>query len=115
MDKETARKYLIDNGLALKEDFEKADSMIVAEPESDKIDEFPYVVAQLWRPSDAVTWKNLKIYTYGSQVLFGSVEDAKGFKEYVKHQKDYNGSSKDNDPENNPWKIYRIDFEEVNE
>lgn len=87
--------------------------MISAEFEPNKVYEFPYVVAQLWRPSDAVTWDNLRIYHYGKDVLFGSKADAEYFVDYVKRQKHYNGSSYDNDPESNPWKIYKIDFYEV--
>lgn len=69
-------------------------------------DEFPYVVASLWRPQDPVDWGNLCIYTYGSQVQVGNMEDAEYFKGYVER------NSKNSGPDN-PHKIYKLNFEEV--
>jgi hypothetical protein len=72
-------------------------------------EEFPYVVANLWRPQDPVTWKNLCIYAYGSQVQFGNIDDAEYFRKYVERN-----SSKSDPLLNNPHKIYKINFEELN-
>lgn len=87
--------------------------MILAEFEPNKMEEFPYVIAQLWRPDEGAYWANFKIYFYGNkEVLFGNKTDAENFLKYVSRQKRYDGTSYDNDP-NNPWKIYKIYFEEV--
>lgn len=79
----------------------------VLKSKEEKLDQFPFVVADLWRPKDPVTWENLSIYTYGKQVQFGEIQDAIFFKNYV----DRNSLPTSED---NPHKIYRIHFEEVN-
>lgn len=68
--------------------------------------EFPFVVASLWRPDDPVDWENLSIYTYGHEVQFGTLEQAINFKRYVERMSKNNKS---------PHKIYKITFEEINE
>lgn len=68
--------------------------------------EFQYVAARLWHPDQPVTWKNLCIYTYGGEVLTGNFEDAIGFCEYAGRM------SRNVDSENNPYKPYKINFEE---
>lgn len=65
--------------------------------------EFPFVVASLWRPNDPVDWDNLSIYTFGTEVQVGTLEQAISFKEYVERMS-----------KNGPHKIYKISFEEVN-
>lgn len=72
-------------------------------------EEFPYVVANLWRPNDPVDWRNLCIYTYGSEVLFGNKDDAEYFRKYVISK----SSNKKYTEEENPHKIYRINIEEL--
>src|SRR5215217_8881189 len=104
--KEAAREYLIKAGIFTAEEFEENDRNINLKKET--IDRFPYVVASLWRQQYPVDWENLRIYTYGGDVLFGSIEDANGFLGYVKRQKHYDNTSYDSDPEGNPWKIYKI-------
>lgn len=102
--KETARAYLESIGL-LNDEVQPEELY-----EPNFVEEFPYVVAQLWHKDKPATWNNLRIYTYGKDVLFGSQKDAESFVEYVKRQKRYDGTSYDDDPEENPWKIYRISF-----
>lgn len=68
--------------------------------------EHQYVAARLWKPDEPVTFDNLCIYTYGGEILTGTLESAKGFCEYAARM------SKEKDAETNPYKPYKITFEE---
>lgn len=81
--------------------------MISAEFEPNQREEFPYLAARLWRPNDPVDWSNLCIYHYESKILYGDKSDAKAFLEYVNRQKSEGAT------EDNPYKIYRVDFWEL--
>lgn len=68
--------------------------------------EHQYVAARLWKPDEPVTFKNLCIYTYGKDILTGTLEDAQSFCLYADRM------SRQKDVEANPYKPYKITFEE---
>ena len=101
--KETATAYLESAGF----DFSQEENN-----QEEVTEKFPYIAARLWYPDEPVTWKNLCIYTYGNQVLFGDKENADWFLGYVNRQYEGVGGPIDKS-KNNPYKIYRLDFKEL--
>lgn len=65
---------------------------------------FSYVIAKPWRPDEPMTHDNFCTYTYGSQILNGTMTDAEAMLDYVKRHS--NGGEGE-------WAIYRISYERL--
>ncbi len=63
-------------------------------------EEFDYVVARPWDDEDP---NYLAIYTFGSQIQRGTIEEAKDFLNYVQRQ-----GNKDE-----KYSIYKVNFEKI--
>lgn len=65
----------------------------------DKEPKFNFVVARPWKKDDP---DNLCIYAFGGEVQRGTLEDARGFLEYVQSRE-----------QSEQYKIYRVNYEVI--
>lgn len=69
-----------------------------------------YIIARKWENDESIV-NNLCIYSYGGQIQEGARKDAQELLEYVNMMDDRRKKEK----KLNPYKIYKVIYEEIKE